>query len=104
MTYQLSNPDIETIINYCNNLKTNDDIEISDFGVNGDLVLHICRDEDFNPGTAEYNPITIHVAQNGEWIYNSVRILYPDTRITDNILHKELNKIYNCEDFDIERE
>lgn len=66
MTYQLSNPDIETIINYCNNLKTNDDIEISDFGVNGDLVLHICRDEDFNPGTAEYNPVTIHVSQNGE--------------------------------------
>lgn len=23
MTYQLSNPDIETIINYCNNLKKN---------------------------------------------------------------------------------
>ena len=40
MTYQLSNPDIETIINYCNNLKTNDDIEIFDFGVNGDLVYN----------------------------------------------------------------
>ena len=104
MTYQLSNPDIETIINYCNNLKTNDDIEIFDFGVNGDLVLHICKDEGFNSGIAEYNPVTIHVAQNGEWIYDSVRILYPDTSITDNVLHKEFDKIYNCENFDIERD
>lgn len=46
----------------------------------------------------------IRNALNGEWIYDSVRILYPDTRITDNVLHKEFDKIYNCENFDIERD
>lgn len=98
MIYKLNKPDIETIIDYCNDLEANDELEVFDFGLNGDLVLHIYKDEDFNPETEEYNLVAIHVAQNGEWVYDS-----DDTHVTDGSLYKELDEIYKCKDFDIER-
>ena len=39
--YQLNRPDIDTIIEYCNDLKANEKHEVYEFGKNNDLVLHI---------------------------------------------------------------
>lgn len=44
--YQLNRPTIDTIIDYCNDLAANEKIEVFEFGMNNDLVLHIYKDED----------------------------------------------------------
>lgn len=49
MIYKLNNPDIDTIIDYCDNLKANEKLEVYEFGQNKDLVLHIWKDEEFDP-------------------------------------------------------
>lgn len=38
--YQLNRPDIETIINYCNDLDAGEKLEVFEFGKDCDLVLH----------------------------------------------------------------
>ena len=48
-SYQLSRPSIETIIDYCNDLLADEKLTVFEFGENCDLVLHIYKDEEFNP-------------------------------------------------------
>ena len=46
--YQLNRPDIETIIDYCNDLDAGEKLEVFEFGKDCDLVLHIYKDEEFD--------------------------------------------------------
>ena len=67
-TYQLNRPDIETIIDYCNDLDAGEKLEVFEFGKDCDLVLHIYKDEEFDREKDEnlYNLVTISTARNGE--------------------------------------
>lgn len=69
-SYQLSRPSIERIIDYCNDLLADEKLTVFEFGENCDLVLHIYKDEEFNPALdKDYsNIVTIHTAQDGKWM------------------------------------
>ena len=96
MTYQLNRPDFDTIIDYCNDLTANEKLEVFEFGKNCDLVLHIYKDEEYNPEKdKDYsNLVRISTAQNGEWVDDT-----GDTYVTDGTLYRELERIWNYRDF-----
>ena len=68
----------------------------NELGKECDLVLHIYKDEDFNPDVnKDYcNIVRIHTAQNGEWVDDT-----EDTYVTDGSLYRELERIYNYQKF-----
>ena len=94
--YQLNRPDVDTIIDYCNDLKANEKLEVYEFAKNSDLVLHIYKDEEFNPlsDRDSFNIVTVSTAQNGNWVDDT-----GDTYVTDGSLLKELERINNYENF-----
>ena len=95
MEYSLSNPNIDTIIDYCNDLLSDEKLIVYDFGKNGDLVLHIYKDEDFNPenNLDDWNLVDIHTYKDGEVIDDAVGIY-----VTDGQLLRELQRIYENKD------
>lgn len=94
--YQLNGPDINTIIDYCNDLAANEKLEVFEFGVNCDLVLHIYKDEEFDVSKdKEYsNLVRISTAQNGEWVDDT-----EDVYVTDGSLARELERIHHYRKF-----
>ena len=92
--YQLSRPDIATIIDFCNDLGPDEKLVVFEFGKNCDLVLHIYKDEDYNKETGEYNLVTISTATNGKWVDDTY-----DTHVTNGSLYKELQRINEYENF-----
>ena len=96
MTYQLNRPDFDTIINHCNDLLSNEKLEVFEFGKECDLVLHIYKDEDMNHDVNKEccHIVRIHTAQNGEWVDDT-----EDTYVTDGSLYRELERIYNYQEF-----
>lgn len=95
-TYQLTRPNFDTIIDYCNDLQANEKLEVFEFGENYDLVLHIYKDEDFDMANDadNHNIVRISTAQNGKWVDDT-----EDTYVTDGALLKELERIWNYRDF-----
>lgn len=94
--YQLNRPDIETIIDYCNDLDAGEKLEVFEFGKDCDLVLHIYKDEGFDrekDGNL-YNLVTISTARNGEWVDDT-----GDVFVTDGELYQELVRISKYKDF-----
>ena len=87
---------IEEIIDICDKLDAEESATIFEFGVNGDLVLHIYKDCDYNREVDEdySNLVTINTAQNGEWVDDT-----EDTYVTDGALWRELERIWNYKDF-----
>lgn len=65
--YQLVRPGIDEIVNYCKDLLSDEKLEVYEFGENCDLVLHIYKDEDYNPDKdRDYcNIVTISTARDG---------------------------------------
>lgn len=87
---------IEEIIDICDKLNAEESATIFEFGTNGDLVLHIYKDCDYNreiDGNA-FNLVKVHTAQNGEWVDNT-----EDTYVTDGALRRELERIWSYKDF-----
>lgn len=84
------------IIGICNELEAFEKAIIFDFGLNRDLVLHIYKDEDYNPlvDKEKWNLVRIHTAQGGEWVDDT-----EDTHVTDGSLYDELYRIWNYKDF-----
>lgn len=95
MVYQLESPNINTVINYCEELCASDKIEVYDFGEKKDLVLHIYKDEDFDQKTKEYNLVRIYTFRNGESVDDT-----EDIHVTEE-LRGELERINSYEDFGI---
>lgn len=93
MVYQLESPDIAMIIDYCENLLNNETLEVYDFGEKGGLVLHIYKDEDFDPKTKEYNLVRIYTFRNGESVDDT-----EDIHVTEE-LRGELERINSYKDF-----
>lgn len=96
MEYSLSNPSIDTIVDYCNDLLSDEKLIVYDFGTNGDLVLHIYKDEDYNPkNDPDYsNLVDIHTYQDGKVVDDAVGIY-----VTDGELYRELERISNYKEF-----
>ena len=88
MIYQLNRPDIDTIIDYVQDLMEDDKIEVYEFGENCDLVLHIYNDED--------DSIRIHTYQNGDAVDDTDYIYLDD----EKIIRQELERINEYRDFD----
>lgn len=80
MVYQLQRPSIETILDYCKDLLSDEKVEVFEFGKNYDLVLHIYKDDD--------QDIRIFTAQNGKYIDET------DFIHTMDFLRQELQRIY----------
>lgn len=87
---------INEIIDICDKLNAEEKVTIFEFGKNGDLVLHIYKDYEYNREVDEdySNLVTIHTAQNGEWVDDT-----EDTYVTDGSLYRELERIWNYKDF-----
>lgn len=92
MTYQLNRPNIDTIIDYCNDMEANEKLEVYEFGQDNDLVLHIYKDEQFNAEKDKNyaNIVRISTAQNGSWVDDT-----EDIYVTDGSLYRELERINN---------
>ena len=98
-TFGVSTPmekQIEEIVDICNKLDAEESAIIFDFGGNGDLVVHLYKDCDYNREVDENysNLVTIHTAQDGMWVDDT-----GDTYVTDGALWKELERIWNYKDF-----
>ena len=87
MIYQLNRPDIDTVVDYIQNLMEDDKIEVYEFGENCDLVLHIYNDED--------DSIRIHTYQNGDAVDDTDYINLDD----EKIIRQELERINEYRDF-----
>lgn len=94
--YQLNRPSVDTIIDYCNDLGADEKLEVFEFGQNNDLVLHIFKDDEFNPSIdKDYaNFVRISTAQDGKWVDDT-----GDVYVTDGSLHRELERINNYKNF-----
>jgi hypothetical protein len=94
--YQLVRPSIDKIIDYCNDLLADEKLTVFEFGENNDLVLHIYKDEEFNPDEDKdaFNLVRIYTMQDGEAVDDT-----EDTYVTDGSLHKELERINQYKDF-----
>ena len=93
MEYQLVRPDMDTIIDYCNDLKADEHLVVFEYGRNADLVLHIYKDEEYRGGD-DWNLVTISTFQNGEAVDDT-----GDTYVTDGTLLGELERIAEYKDF-----
>ena len=95
MEYQLVRPDFERIIDYCNNLLSDEKLIVFEFGRDCDLVLHIYKDEEFNPeNDKDYaNLVHISTARDGKWVDDT-----EDVYVTDGSLYRELERIHNYRD------
>lgn len=94
MVYQLLRPSIEKIVDYCKDLLSDEKLEVYEFGENCDLVLHIYKDEDYNPDTGKFNLVCISTAKDGEFVDDT-----GDTHVLDGSLEKELDRINTYKDF-----
>jgi hypothetical protein len=87
---------ISEIIDRCYDLCADEKIEVSGFGKNGDLTLHIEKDTEYNPEPAEdeydFNVVFISTEQNGEIVDDS-----SDIHVCD--LYEQLERIYNYKNF-----
>lgn len=87
------------IISVCDDMEANDVLHIYDFGQNGDLCVDIYKDEEYKGGD-EFNLVVIYVSQ----LNPDTKILEPvddteDTYVTDGSLYRELERIWNYEDY-----
>lgn len=88
---------INEIIDICDKLDAEEKATIFEFGKNGDLVLHIYKDCDYNRKIdKDYsNLVTISTAQNGSFVDDTGNIY-----VTDGSLYRELERIWNYRDFE----
>lgn len=96
MTFQISRPDIDTIIGYCHDMEADDKLEVYEFGRNNDLVLHIYKDEEYDASKdADYADIVrISTAQDGRWVDDT-----EDVYVTDGSLYRQLQRISEYKNF-----
>lgn len=91
----------EEIIDKCDLLKADETFTISDFGANGDLTLHFCKDCDYDREVDEdySNLVMISTKQNGKYVDDTESIY-----VTDGELWKELERLWDYKDFCYEKE
>ena len=92
--YQLNRPNVETIIDYCQDLEAGSKLEVYEFGTECDLVLHIYKDEDFDSVKRLYNYVQIHTARNGQYVDDTDDI----DEYSEDALRSELQRINDYKD------
>lgn len=92
MEYQLYNADFGTIISYCDDLLANEKLIVFNFGRRHNLVLHVYKDEEYNPekDKDEWNIVSISVAADGKFFHGT-----GDVHVNDLLI--ALDKLYNLE-------
>ena len=85
---------INEIVAICNDLEKNETTTVFDFGKDGNLVLHICKDGDFRRESDEWNLVRISTAFDGKFVDDT-----EDTHVTDGSLFRELDRIWEHGDF-----
>lgn len=94
MPHKMNSPTFEQIIDYAWDMWANEEVEVYEFGKNKDLILHIYKDEDYNPDIDEecMNLVDIYTAMNGKYVDDACGIHVRD-------LWNELERINNYKDF-----
>jgi hypothetical protein len=93
----LEKPDFNTIIDCCDKLLPEEKLEVHGFGKNMDLVLHIYKDEDFNPDVdKDYSNLVdiVTTDKHGDAIDDICGVY-----VTDGELWEELERINEYRDF-----
>jgi len=87
---------INEILDTCDKLNADDKATIFDYGVNGNLVLHIYKDSDYNReiDENEFNIVRMSTYKDGVTVDDT-----EDIHVSDNVLIKELERIWNEKDF-----
>ena len=85
-----------SIIETCHDMEANDVLHVYNFGENKDLILDIYKDEGYDPNLSKINwdMVTIATVQYGKVVDDT-----DDTYVTDGSLWKELERIWNYEEF-----
>ena len=86
------------LIESCDDLNDCDNLIVYNFGVNGDLMLDILKDSEYDPESGEYNIVTITTSQKKDMVIQYVDDT-EDTYVTDGSLEKELERIWNYQNF-----
>ena len=92
---------VNSIIEWCDGLDAEDYLYVWDFGANGDLKLEILKDSDYDRDvdSDKWNMVRIYTLQiNSDGILELVDDT-EDTYVTDGSLYRELERIWNYEDF-----
>ena len=90
--------DIDIIIDKCNKLLHDDELEVRNFGKNADLILYIQKDSEFDPDVDEAwsNIVDITTEQNDEYVDDAIGIY-----VTDGQLYRELERIQDYRNFEL---
>lgn len=96
--YILQNAFIDSIIDKCDELKANEELEVRGFGTKHDLTLYIKKDSEYDATVDKdyFNIVTISTSRDKVWVDDR-----EDIYVTDGALHRELNRINNYRDFKI---
>ena len=92
---------IDDIIEECHYMDADDELDVYNFGLNGDLALRIYKDPDYNPfyDPDEWDIVRVYTFQRNE---NSTMEIVDETEdvyITDGSLASELQRIWEYKDF-----
>ena len=92
--YQLIRPSIDEIIDTCDDMEADDTLIVRAYGKNADLILDICKDENYEGGDA-YNMVDIATyTYDGKVVDDSFGVY-----VTDGNLYRELERIAEYRDF-----
>ena len=89
---------IEQIVAICFDMNPNDHLRVFDYGENGDLLLDIYKDEDYDRTKGEYNLVTIFTSKSVDGKIIAVDDT-EDTYVGNGELDAELERIYHYQDF-----
>lgn len=94
--YLLQNASIDSIVDKCDELKANEELEVLGFGIKHDLTLYIKKDSEYDATVdKDYsNLVTISTARDKVWVDDT-----GDIYVTDGALYRELKRINNYCDF-----
>lgn len=89
------------IVERCDDMEAGDVLIVYDFGENGDLLLNIYKDEEYR-GDDYCNIVRIYTDQ----LNSETKVMEPvddteDTYVTDGSLERELERIWNYENFSV---
>lgn len=94
--YILQNASIDSIVDKCDELKADEELEVRGFGTNHDLILYIKKDSEYDATIdKDYsNIVTISTSKDKVWVDDT-----GDIYVTDGALCRELERINNYRDF-----
>jgi hypothetical protein len=86
----------EEIISQADELQADEEMTVTEFGENKDLILYFHKDCEFNREISEdySNLVCISTKQNGQFVDDT-----GDVYVTDGSLYRQLERIYHYRNF-----